>query len=212
MARPLTSYHLKLLAALLMVIDHAGVVLFPNLLVLRVIGRFSFPLFVWLLVQGEQYTKNIRQYALRLLGLGLLSQPIYMLTFDAQIPNILFTLLLGLVCLRLARTFPRWQLFVWVGGGALAAITHVEYGIYGIAMIALTQRYKPDWFWWMGWFLLHLLTWLMQPSLGSFQGPAVFAPLLFMLADQRRGAKARWFYLFYPLHLLILMLIAIWMK
>lgn len=38
---------LKLLAALTMVIDHTGLLLFPQAAVLRWIGRISFPLFAF---------------------------------------------------------------------------------------------------------------------------------------------------------------------
>lgn len=207
MPRSLTNYSIKLLAALLMLIDHIGVVLLPQLAILRVIGRFSFPLFAWLLVQGERHTTRFRRYALRLLGFGLLSQPIYMLTFRVQRPNILFVLLVGLLCLRLARTFPRWQLFIWLGSGALAAAVDLEYGSYGIAVIALISWFDSTWIWWISWLLLHLLIWLVSPNLGQSQAPAIAAPLLFSLATQERGAKARWFYWFYPVHLLILWLI-----
>ncbi len=207
MPRPLTNYFIKLLAALLMAIDHVGAVLLPELLLLRVIGRFSFPLFAWLLVQGESHTRNFRRYALRLLGFGILSQPIYMLTFRVQRPNILFVLLLGLLCLRFARKFPRWQLFIWIGAGILAAATDMEYSSYGIAAIALISWFDGSWLWWIGWLLLHLLTWLTLPTLGYLQIPAILAPLLFSLTNHQQGAKARWFYFFYPLHLLVLLLI-----
>ena len=203
----MTNSSIKFLAALLMVVDHVGAVFFPELSLLRIIGRFSFPLFGWLLVQGERHTTHLSRYALRLLGLGILSQPIYMLTFQVQRPNILFVLLLGLLCLRAARTFPRWQLFIWIGVGALAAIADLEYSSYGIAMIALIGCFKPTCLWWVGWLLLHLLTWILLPGLGQLQFPAVFAPMLFSLSNQQQGAKARWFYWFYPFHLLILFLI-----
>ena len=62
----LTSYHLKLIAALTMVVDHIGVLFYPHLDWLRMIGRVSFPLFIWLLTQGEAHTKDIWRYGLRL--------------------------------------------------------------------------------------------------------------------------------------------------
>lgn len=211
MLRLLTNYHIKLLAALLMLIDHAGVVLFPDTEVLRVIGRFSFPLFAWLLVQGERHTTNFSKYALRLLGLALVSQPIYMLIFQVQQLNILFLLLLGLLCLRFARAFPRWQIVVWLGAGVLATLIGIEYAGYGIALIALIGWFKPTlWHWWIGWLLMHLVTWTVDPDLAQSQASALLAPLLFYLTRDQRGARARWFYLFYPFHLLALLLIERW--
>lgn len=211
MLRLLTNYHIKLLAALLMVIDHIGVVLFPDVLLLRTISRFSFPLFAWLLVQGERHTTNFSRYALRLLGLAIVSQPVYTLVFQAARPNILFLLLLGVVCLRFARTFPRWQIFVWLSAGALAALIDMEYTSYGIALIALVGSFKPtSWRWWMLWLLLHLIIWIIDPGLAQFQAPAILVPLLFYLTNDQRGTKARWFYLFYALHLLVLFLVKGW--
>ena len=113
----LTNYHLKLLAAATMVIDHVGVVFYPDNDWLRIVGRISFPLFVWLLVQGETHTRNVWQYGLRLAALGVLSQPLYQIVLDANRPNILFQLLLGLVCLRLTRRFSTFALPIWILGG-----------------------------------------------------------------------------------------------
>lgn len=61
---------LKLLAALTMVIDHAGLLLFPQVAVLRWIGRISFPLFAFCVGDGCAYTRKPRAYLLRVLGLG----------------------------------------------------------------------------------------------------------------------------------------------
>lgn len=207
MPQVLTNYHIKLLAALLMVVDHTGAILFPDLQILRLIGRLSFPLFAWLLVQGETHTRQVGKYALRLLILGLISQPIYIVAFQVYTPNILFTLLLGLICLRLDRTFPRWRLSFWVGGCVGASIANLEYGGYGIALIALIRYFKPHWFWWAAWVGLHWLIGVVLPVVGRGQFLAGFAVLIFGMANYQRGAKARWFYWFYPLHLLILVLI-----
>lgn len=192
-----------------MAIDHVGYVFFPNEIGFRIVGRLSFPLFAWLLVQGEAHTRSVPKYALRLFGLGLISQPLYRLAFDGvEDLNILFTLLLGLGCLRLARLYPQWQLLTWVCGCLLAGVTNVDYGGYGIAVIALLWKFQPEVGWWLGWGLLHfVLVWIFLPELGSFQAPAVLAPLFVQFANHQSGKKARWFYLFYPLHLLVLLLI-----
>ncbi|MEL7228229.1 MAG: TraX family protein, partial [Cyanobacteria bacterium J06576_12] len=85
----LTGYHLKLIAALTMLMDHVGYVFYPDVEVLRVIGRVSFPVFVWLLVQGEAHTKNVWRYGARLGMLALVSQPVYNAAFDVSQLNIL---------------------------------------------------------------------------------------------------------------------------
>jgi hypothetical protein len=203
----LNNYQIKLLAAILMLVDHIGVVFFPSIAIFRILGRFSFPLFILPLVEGEKHTRNFGQYCLRLLLLGIVSQPIFQLLFNSTHWNILFTLLLGLLCLRLVRVFPQWQLLIWLVGAAIAQISGVEYQAYGMIAIALIRYFRTSATWWAGWIGLHAGLLLLNPGFGSFQFPAIFSPLLISLANHRQGQKARWFYLFYPLHLLALWLL-----
>ncbi|MBF2089366.1 MAG: TraX family protein [Synechococcales cyanobacterium K44_A2020_017] len=211
--RIFTNYDIKLLAAVLMVIDHVGDIFFPQCMIFRQIGRLSLPLFVWLLVQGERHTHNVVLYGARLLVLGVLSQPIYELAFNLQ-PyhdfNILFTLFIGLVCLRLARMFPRIMLLIWIAGAMVARFLAVDYGSYGIAVIAFGSRFKPTAPWWLCWLGLHAMILYAIPGYGSIQGFATIAPVFFHMTNHEVGAKARWFYAFYPAHLLVLYLIRQW--
>ncbi|MEA5453037.1 TraX family protein [Leptolyngbya sp. CCNP1308] len=204
LSKGLTSYHIKVLAAVTMLVDHIGVVFFPEAIAFRIIGRLSFPLFVWLLVQGEAHTRDAGRYGLRLAILGVVTQPIYQATFSTTELNILFQLLIGLVCLRFARSFPRLQIPVWLGAAVLTELGNVGYGSYGIGLIVLTRYFRPNLPWALAWVGLHLVeAWWYGP----FQLPALVVPLLFWLANGERGAKARWFYAFYPGHLALLWLI-----
>lgn len=98
---------LKLLAALTMVIDHAGLLLFPQVAVLRWIGRISFPLFAFCVGDGCAYTRKPRAYLLRVLGLGIACQAVFaaeellgggtLRGSQALYLNILFTLSLAIL-------------------------------------------------------------------------------------------------------------------
>ena len=200
----LTNYHIKLLAAVTMLVDHIGVVFFPDAIALRIVGRLSFPLFVWLLVQGEAHTRNIWRYGLRLAALGVVTQPIYQLTFGTTRPNILFELLLGLVCLRLARNFPRFEIPIWLVAAGLCLGFDLGYGSYGVGLMILTRHFRRSWWWVLLWVGFHLL---WAGVAGPFQLPAIAALLVFWFANGDRGPKARWFYAFYPAHLALLWLI-----
>ena len=72
----LSGFILKIMAIIFMTLDHIGYFLqqYENLVVLtsifRILGRLSFPLFIFLLVEGVIHTKNTRNYFIRL---GLLA-------------------------------------------------------------------------------------------------------------------------------------------
>ena len=68
----LDGFVLKIMAIVFMTIDHIGLFMFKyeNLQeivpIFRILGRFSFPLIIFLLVEGVRHTKNIKKYFLRL--------------------------------------------------------------------------------------------------------------------------------------------------
>jgi len=201
----MTIFKIKLLAALLMVIDHVGVVFFPKIVVLRIIGRLSFPLFAWLIGQGEKYTRNFNIYLLRLIIFGLASQPIYYLLFQSLRPNILATLALGLLGIRLDKLTNLEIVFTLICA-IIAQLIDAEYGVYGILVIFLLSKFNFNSIpWWITWISLNLLT----LHFSSYQIYALLTPLIIALYNGEQGQKAKWFYFFYPLHIAALFLIKI---
>lgn len=132
-----TSF-LKILALCLMMVDHLGVAFFTNTTELRVIGRMALPLYAWCLVVGSVKTRNIFRYGLRLLLLGAVSQPIYMMALSHSWLdlNILFALLIGLIAIYGIQRH-RFGSQIWVP--ALCFVLHgflrVDYGWRGLAFI-----------------------------------------------------------------------------
>ena len=133
---------IKLVAIACMIVDHVGVVFFPRVYELRVIGRIAFPLFAWCLCVGAEYTRNIWKYALRLLLVGILAQPVYFWAMNHQWNdlNIFFELLIGL--LAIAAVQKNWKgSRYWGPVLALAAACvpslKYSYGWQGIAFILL---------------------------------------------------------------------------
>ncbi len=45
-----------------MLIDHLGAVLFPEVIILRMIGRLSFPIFAYLIAIGYSKTNSVFKY------------------------------------------------------------------------------------------------------------------------------------------------------
>ena len=100
----MSSFALRLLALVTMLIDHAGLALFPRVSAFRCIGRLSFPLYCFLLAQGCRHTRDLRAYARRLLLAACLSEiPFDLLIFGRTAcgveQNVLFSLLLGLLAI-----------------------------------------------------------------------------------------------------------------
>ena len=49
---------IKVVAAALMVIDHIGYIFFPDMLIWRLIGRLSMPLFAYGIAKGYEYSRQ----------------------------------------------------------------------------------------------------------------------------------------------------------
>lgn len=117
----MSFFTLKLVALLSMLWDHVThvwplaltveVLFFPEvsetipaLLVLQratdYIGRIAAPIFLFSIANGYRHTRNFKKYALRLLIFACLAEYPYYLLFGFH-GNIMFTLLLGLLTLRL---------------------------------------------------------------------------------------------------------------
>ncbi len=75
---------LKLIALIFMFIDHSGKVLFSNNADMRLLGRLAFPLYIWCMIVGFHRTRNPAGYMLRILLVGLISQPLYVLALDFE--------------------------------------------------------------------------------------------------------------------------------
>lgn len=104
---------LKIIACVLMFFDHYAHLfqstLSPDLyLLIRLVGRLSFPAFAYLIVVGMKRTRDIRRYLLRLFLMALFTQTLFKITelvFQLSLwTNVLFTFsfaLIGLIGIEL---------------------------------------------------------------------------------------------------------------
>ncbi len=65
---------LKIIACITMLIDHMGVILFPTVSILRIIGRIAFPIFAFLLAEGCFYTRNKLRHLVVMSGFAVVMQ------------------------------------------------------------------------------------------------------------------------------------------
>ncbi|MGG4550707.1 TraX family protein, partial [Paenibacillus humicus] len=92
---------IKIIAMLTMLIDHVGVVFFPNQIIFTIIGRLAFPLFCYGIANGFITTGNFNNYLLRLSMLAVISQIPYYFLFKNHYLNVCFTLAFGLLIIKL---------------------------------------------------------------------------------------------------------------
>ena len=69
----LSGNALKIIAAVAMTIDHVGLMFFPQLKVLRIIGRIALPIFAFMIAEGCRYTRNKLRYFLTVFLLASLT-------------------------------------------------------------------------------------------------------------------------------------------
>jgi len=134
-----TSF-LKLLALVLMLTDHLGASLVTGIPELRIIGRMALPLYAWCLVVGSVKTRAPMRYALRLLMMAAISQPLYMMALNHTWSdmNIMFTLLIALIAIQGIRAKWMGSQF-WAPALCYLAMgfLKVDYGWKGVTFIIL---------------------------------------------------------------------------
>ena len=206
----LTAFHLKLLAFGFMVVDHVGRLFFPQAHFMVALGRLSFPLFAYLIAAGEQHTKNIWNYLIRLVFLGILTQPFYYQyskLLDQQNPplNILFGLALGVVTIRLIKAVknPLLKLSIVLLFSVVSITANIEGTFNTLLTIVLMSMFQNKFKWWAIYILFtayFVFAWA-YPPITCF---CLFAPVILSFYKGIQGPKSRLFYLIYPLHFFIL--------
>lgn len=231
----LTGRALKWIAILTMLIDHTAVALIQNGIlisetamnyeqwqwwyhlywVMRYIGRLGFPLFCFLLVEGFYYTRNVKKYILRLGIFALISEvpfdfALFRSICSMSYQNVYFTLLIGLITLCGIRYFSGGDLknrmlraICLFGGLVTAHLLRTDYSMYGVLLIVVLYLFRER-------AILRDIAAgivLLLCSVVEITGLLAFIPM--HLYNGQRGKQMKYFfYMFYPVHLVILGLIA----
>ena len=222
---------LKLIACISMLIDHFGVGIVRQLhtpwmidiyYACRILGRFAFPIYCFLLVEGMRRTRNPGKYILRLaMGILLAELPFDLLFeggFTWGYQSVMVTLTLGaMMLLCMQKTDKKWlKILLVVPFAILARLAKCDYGSGGIVMIAVFALFEQL-------AIQTVALWLVNRELLPTAAVRIFGlviriQLLALLAQipiglyngrKRSHSKAlQWgFYLFYPVHLLVLWMI-----
>ena len=74
MDKRINSFTLHILAMIFMLSDHLWIIFFPNQLWLYALGRLTFPIFAFMIVEGFFRTKNRKKYLIRIFIFAIISE------------------------------------------------------------------------------------------------------------------------------------------
>ena len=196
---------IKYIAMTAMLLNHiANIFLVPGTLwyeVLVDIGYFTAITMCYFLVEGFRYTHSRKQYALRLFGFGVVSQVPFSMAFaqngilEFQDFNMMFTLFLCfciLLCIETIRNrFLRGVLIVLLIFGSLFC----DWALLAPVFTSSVWLYPT--------------AQCLLMACGSMAGIAASGFVILYLYNGQRAARGKkfsqwFFYLFYPVHLLVL--------
>ena len=218
----MTSFVLKIIAIISMFIDHLSYTLYGKFTFLNYIGRLAFPIFAFQITEGYLYTKNLKKYFLRLGIFAVISQiPYYIFlnSFTSSFSlNIFFTLFAGLLAItvfdKLKNKYLGFLCAVIIA--VISEYLHFDYGWFGVLIIFIFYIFKNNEInMSIGFICSVCLKYIIALIQNNFYY-AYYILLLFtalsiipiLLYNKEQGKSAKYFfYIFYPVHLLVLYLI-----
>ena len=106
----LSGSSLKIIACILMAVDHIGLEIFPRHTIFRIIGRLAFPLFAFFIAEGCKYTKNKLKRFLTIFSLGAILFVFYLIYMGEAYGNIFLTFSVSILLIYLLQ-FVKRQIF-----------------------------------------------------------------------------------------------------
>ncbi|MBO5179863.1 MAG: conjugal transfer protein TraX [Clostridia bacterium] len=209
----MSSFALKIFAIIFMFIDHIGYVFFPAQNLFRIIGRLAFPIFSFQIGIGFKHTKNKEKHILLLLLFAIFSQiPFFLMCNLHAISytlNILFTFIFALIIIycndNIKSYFIRIPLIVILI--LLTFYIKVDYGILGILLTVFLYYFSHNKY--VTFIILTsfvILHYIINNSI--LQLYSLFSIIFIWLFNGQKGMDVKWlFYIFYPLHMLLIFVV-----
>lgn len=221
----LSGNTLKIIAALSMLLDHMGVILFPDIIIFRIFGRLAFPIFAFLISEGCRYTKNKPRYFFVMALFAVVFQVFYTLVTADMYLNIFFTLSFAILIIYSLQFFsdaiktknvPKiiFSAALVVLIIACVYITGqyflIDYGFWGCMLPAFSYVVPVSGSILMKLLRIALFAVGMFPLIGSVEIPVqvyeffALIPLFFYNGKKGKYNMKYFFYVFYPVHIIIL--------
>ena len=146
------AFKLRWIAIVGMVLNHVVIAwweIIPTWLAVPMyaVGGLTFPIMAYFVVEGYKHTSNLKKYILRLLVFGIISIPFHALTFGYLGLNIMFTIIVGILCILLYDKIKIRPLF-WVLFVIIALLTtfpiFFDWAIIGVVVLLLTHIIKNE--------------------------------------------------------------------
>ena len=215
---------LKLLALVCMTVDHLGLVFFPGEIIFRQIGRLAFPIFAYMIAEGCHHTRRMGSYLGKMALCGAICQVVYYFAMGSLYQCVLVTFTLSIALIWLLkkareRNSGFWYFASLLGLGAVYFVTQmlagylpgtdfaVDYGFFGVMLpvavyLGRTKGEKLT-------LAAFVLTALAMDTASVQYYALLTIPLLALYNGKRgKGLGKYFFYVYYPLHLLIIEAVA----
>lgn len=232
----LSSFALKIIAAVTMLIDHFGLLFLDNhhmaYMAARGIGRISFPIFAFILVEGFYYTSNRIKHGIILGIFALISEVPYDMMygsfFDLGKQNVIFTLFIGYMMIWALDSISMYrvsyseeilkkvgagrlntilELVVMLLGFAVAYFLNCSYAYAGVMLILCFYVFRK---YHIGRAVVNMVFNMGMFGYGlQWLGTFSIVPIAFYNEKQGKYQWKYFFYVFYPLHILILVMLKI---
>lgn len=206
----MSLFILKIIGIITMFIDHYHYII-GGPLILNIIGRIAFPIFAFSLVEGFFHTRDFKKYIGRILICAIILQApaiIFKLNYPV---NIFFTLFFGLIIMKIYHSGKIHLLLKIVLTGGLTYIAkkcNFDYEIYGILTIAIFNIFRGKKILiFFSFLILNIIT-ALKPEMFNLKEIQIYSMFSLIPIFAYNGEKGKnmkyFFYLFYPVHFLIL--------
>lgn len=215
---------LKFLALLCMTVDHVGLVFFPGQIIFRQVGRLAFPIFAYMIAEGCHHTHRMGSYLGKMALAGAICQVAYYFALGSLYQCVLVTFTLSIALIALLkkardRNSGFWYFLSLLGVGAVYFITEqlsgylpstdfaIDYGFFGVMLpvavyLGRTKGEKLT-------LAAFVLTALAMDATSVQYYALLTIPLLALYNGKRgKGLGKYFFYIYYPLHLVVIHLVA----
>ena len=213
----MNATQLKIIGIVSMTIDHIGYFLFPQMTVLRMIGRLAYPIFAYMIAEGCRYTRNKVRYFCTMFAIACVCSAAAYFAERSLYQSIFTTFSCAMLLIFAldvaAKTAERARIIRW--GASAVMLTFLYFAVFQLQMI---PGFETD-YGFLG-IITPVIAWLgrskaekllgltvglclLSAELGAVQFCSLAAVALLYFYNGKRGNHSlKWaFYGYYPLHI-----------